>query len=226
MNTIQLSTTKREVFGKKVKNLRSKGLIPAVVYGRAFEAIAIQVPLKDFEATYKEAGESTVVQLIIGDEKYPVIIKDVVREPLKDALLHVDFYKVRLDEKITAAIPLNFIGEAPAVKELQGILVKSISELEVEAFPQDLPHSIDVDLATLIEMGSQIFIKDLKLSSKLTLKSDPESIIALVQQPVEEKAPETAPTIDDVQIGEKKEAVEGEEAVESEEPTAKEETKE
>lgn len=187
MQKVQLQAQMRAIIGRQVKSLRRQDLLPAVVYGHNFKPLSLQVPLKDFEKVYAEAGESTVVYLSVDGQDYPTIIHDVVRDPVSDRFLHADFYKVRLDEKITASIQLNFVGESPAVKELAGILIKNISEVEVEGFPQDLPHQIDVDISNLKELKSQILIRDLPISSKLEVKVGPESIVALIQEPISEE---------------------------------------
>src|SRR3989344_3294271 len=197
MEKIILQAEPRSIIGRQVKSLRRHGLVPAVVYGHDFKPLSIQVPLKDFERVYAEAGESTVVYLSVNGQDHPTIIHDVVRDALSDNYLHADFYKVRLDEKISAKIQLNFIGESPAVKGLGGILVKNMSEIEVEGFPQDLPHQIDVDISGLAELKSHIQVKDLPISSKLEVKAGPEAIAALIQEPISEeelKAQLEAPT--------------------------------
>lgn len=187
MQKIEIIAEPRIVTGGKVKTLRNEGLLPAVVYGPRFDPINIQIPIKEFESIYIKAGESTLVYLKVGDSVYPTIIHDVARDPLSDKFIHADFYKVRLDKKIHADIPLNFIGEAPAVKSYGGILVKNISELEVEGLPQDLPGRIDVDLSRLIELKSQFLVRDLVIPSNITLKNKIEDIIALIQEPISEE---------------------------------------
>ena len=187
MEKVTLQTQPRTIIGRQVKSLRKMGFVPAVVYGRGFKPISIQVTLKDFERVYAEAGESTVVYLKVNNQDYPAIIHDVTRDAVSDAYLHADFYKVRLDEKISARIELNFVGEAPAVKSLGGILVKNMSEIEVEGFPQDLPHEIAVDISVLAEFKSHILVKDLPISSKLEVKAEPEAIVALIQEPISEE---------------------------------------
>lgn len=221
VDKIQLKAELRDVTGRKVKAIRRAGFVPAVVYGRGLEPLIIQVPLKDFEKVYTEAGESTLVYLDVDSQSYPTIIHDVVKDPISDSLQHADFYKVRLDEKIHAKIPLNFVGESPAVKELAGILVKNVSELEVEGLPQDLPHDIKVDISSLKEFKDQILVKDLKISDKIVIEAKPEDIITLIQEPISEeelKAQLETPTVaaEDVEVI-KKEKVEEEAA---EEPAA------
>ncbi len=198
MEKITLQAEPRNIIGRQVKSLRRQGLVPAVVYGHDFKTLSIQVPMKELERVYAEAGESTVVYLNVNGQDHPTIIHDIVRDALSDKFLHADFYKVRLDEKIHAKIQLNFIGESPAVKGLSGILVKNMSEIEVEGFPQDLPHQIDVDISDMAELRSHIQIKDLPISSKLEVKAEPEAIVALIQEPISEeelKAQLEAPTV-------------------------------
>jgi large subunit ribosomal protein L25 len=187
MQKITLKAEKREVSGRKVKSLRRQGILPAVIYGHDFKSMPIQMPVKDFEKTYAEAGESTVVYLDVGGESHPTIIQDVALDSVKDSFLHADFYKVRLDEKIKAKIQLTFISESPAVENLGGILVKNISEIEVEGLPQDLPHEFEVDLSKLAEIGNQILVKDLLVSSKLKIHADQDAIVALIQEPISEE---------------------------------------
>ncbi len=232
MEKTKLKAETRDIVGRKVKALRKQGFVPAVVYGHDFKPISIQVLRKDFEKVYTEAGESSIVYLNIGDQDYPTIIHDVMLDPVTDKFLHADFYKVRLDEKITANIHLNFVGESPAVKDSDGILVKNISEIEVEGFPQDLPNQIDVDISTLKNFGDQISIEDLAISDKLKITNESDALVVLVQEPISEEelqAQLETPTsaAEDVEVIKKeKPEEEGEEGEEPQSETKKEEKKE
>ena len=214
MDKIALQAEPRNITGRGVKSLRREGFMPAVIYGHGFDSLPIQVPVRDFEKVYAEAGESSVVYLNLEEKNYPTIIQDIARDPVNDKFLHADFYKVRLDEKIKAKIPLNFVGESPAVRELAGILVKNISEIEVEGFPQDLSHQIDVDISGLAELKSHILVKDLLISNKLKVKAEPEAIVALVQEPISEEELKaqletpTAPLPEEVEVVKKEKAEE------------------
>lgn len=231
MEKITLRAEPRNITGRKVKSLRREGFVPAVIYGHGFESLPIQVPLKDFEKAYAEAGESSVVYLNLEKESYPIIIQEIARDPVSDKFLHADFYKVRLDEKIKAKIPFNFIGESPAVRDLGGILVKNISEVEVEGFPQDLPHQIDVDISSLKELKGHILVKDLSVSGKLEVKADPETIVVLVQEPISEEELKAqlevpvAPAPEEVEIVKKEKDEEEIPAAEEPTPAAKTEEK-
>lgn len=221
---VELEAQSRQVTGRKVKNLRAQGVLPAVLYGKGQEPLNLQVPVADFEKVLKVAGESTLVYVNVDGQSYPIIIHDVVRDPVKDSLLHADFYKVRLDEKIKTKVPVVFSGESPAVKGLGGIFVRNVNEMEVEAFPQDLPHEIGIDISTLANFGDQILAGDIKLGDKVKLLAGDEEIIATVQEPISEeelKASLEAPTTDVSAVEEiKKEEKPEEPAEEGEAPGA------
>ena len=209
---LELFVQKRVIMGKKVKSLRNSGYIPAVLYGKSQEAIPLQIPVKDFQKIFKEAGESTLVYVNVEKQSYPTLIHDVSRDGLSGDVIHADFYKVSLTEKIKTKVPVVFDGVAPAVTELKGIFVRNINELEVEAFPQDLPHEIKVDITSLKQFGDQVLVKDVKLGDKVKVLADEEAILALVQQPKSQEeldAELAAPTggVEDVEII-KKEKVE------------------
>ncbi len=158
---MDLAVTKREKFGKHTKALRKEGLIPAELYGHGVANLHLSVPVKEFAKVFKEAGESTVVTLLTEAGKKPALIHEVVRDALTSEVAHVDFYEVRMDEKIKTHVPLVFTGEAPAVKEKAAILNKSMSEIEVEALPNDLPHEFTVNLALLTDIDKSVYVRDL-----------------------------------------------------------------
>ncbi len=184
--------------GKKVGVLRKEGLIPAELYGHGIENIHLVVPGKEFNKVFKAAGSSTMVTLNLGKEKKSAMIHDIVRDTVKDDIIHVDFYQVRMDEKITARIPLEFVGESPAVKEKSAVINKSLAEIEVEAFPQDLPHSIKVDLGALDDIDKSIYVKDLVLPKGVTLDIDGDPVVATATEPLPEEVAVEAETAVDV----------------------------
>lgn len=221
---IELSASRREILGSKVSQLRKSGYVPAILYGKNQESIPLQIPVKDFQKTFESAGESTLVYVNVDGQSYPTIIHDIARDAVSDNILHADFFQVRLDEKIKAKVAVVFQGESPAVRDLGGIFVRNVNELEIEAFPQDLPHEIVVDMSQLKNIGDQILVKNLKLDTKLKITVDVEEIVATVQEPMSEaelaKALEApTATIEDVEVIKKEkeeEVFEGEtEAVEN-----------
>ena len=214
---LQLKTENRNVFGKKLKLYSKEGKLPAVLYGRGIETAPLFVSLKDFKKIWKEAGESTIINLESGNDKKPtsVIIHEVSVDPVKDELLHVDFYKVEMNKPIRAMITLVFEGVSPAVKELGEVLIKILREIEIEALPKNLPHEIKVDISKLAELGSQISICDLKIADGVKIISKKEEIVAIAEAPKEEKTEEATMTIADIEV-EKKGKKEEEGAVEAE----------
>ena len=183
-DTITLEAKGRDKAGSMLQSLRKEGQIPAVVYGHGVEPKMIALDERTFGKAYKAAGENTMFPLLIdGKKPVNVLIKDVQFHPLTNRFIHADFFEVRMDEEIEANIPLEFTGDAPAIRELGGILVKALDELEVSAFPQDLPHSIIVDLSSLATFEDIIKVKDLAVSAKVKVSLDPETVVALIEAP-------------------------------------------
>ncbi len=189
---ITLTAQKREVFGKKVKKLRQEGMIPAELYGRGVPNIHLSIPAKEFAKAYKEAGEHSVLYIEVDGQSHPVLVHDVHESSIKPEVLAVDFHEIRMDEKVKAHVPLLFQGEPPAVKELEGVLIKNMDEIEVEALPADLPHTIAVDLTGLKELDESIYVKDLPKSDKFEYVIDAETVVVSVTAPKEEEV-EAAP---------------------------------
>ncbi len=212
----QIQVQKREILGKKVKSLRKQGLIPAELYGRDFKNIHLAVSVKDFSKVLKEAGESSVIQLSFDGEKKEsvnVLIHDVAKNPTTDEFLNVDFYQVRMDEKITTSVPLKFTGEAPAIKEKNGILIKAIQEIEIETLPANLPQFLEVDLGKLNDIGVSFYVKDLKVNKEIKFLIEPETVIATITEAEKEEEAPKAASVEDVEIVGKKEKEEkGEES--------------
>ncbi len=221
MEKIELQAQKRESVGKSMNALRKDGFLPSVVYGHDFETVPIQIKYKDFESVFKAAGESTLINLKIGDKEEPAVIKEIQRNPVTDQIIHADFYKVSLKEKIKAKVPVIFIGESEAVKG-GGILVKTVSELEVEALPQDLPHELSVDISVLANFRDEIKVKDIAVSDKVKIHSNPDDVIALVQEPRKEEVEESAaPSVEEVEVIKKPSVAEAPADAKSAEPTEK-----
>lgn len=215
--TLSLNVKTRKVVGKGVKNLRKQGFLPAVVYGKGVEPQNLSVEATPFTKLYKEAGESTLIDMKV-DEAAPVkvLIQEVQTDPLTGNLSHVDFRQINMSEKIRAEVVLKFIGEAPAIKELGGTLVKSIDSIEIECLPADLVHEIDVDVSALKTFEDAIQIKDLKIPAGIKVLDDVNATIVTAEAPLTEeelKAELETPiteNVEQVQVVEK-EKKEGEE---------------
>ncbi len=177
---LELAAQTREQFGREVKALRAKGLIPAELYGHGIKNEHLSLIKKDFIKLFKKAGESSLVDLVVDGKKHPILINDVQHNPITDEIESVDLYQVRLDEKIRLKVPVSFIGEAPAVKEKGGILVKALSEIEVEALPADIPHQLDANLSELADIGSSIAVSALVIPKGVRVLVDPTFVVATV----------------------------------------------
>ena len=174
MEQIPLTAQKRTILGRKVKNLRKDGLIPAHVFGHKVKTEHIQVKVGDFAKVFEKAGETGIVDLAIDSQKKPVLIRNVQVHPVTDEPLHIDFYQVNLAEKVKVNVPLEVVGEAPAVEKKIGLLLTPVSEIEVEALPADLPEKIEVDVSKLEKDGKLIFLARFK--AKLIPKIDIDKI--------------------------------------------------
>ena len=219
MNRPSLKAEKREILGRKVKQLRQEGVLPANIYGKKVKSQAVQVKLVDFEKVFGLVGETGLVELVVNGKKRPVLIHNAQVDPVTDSVIHIDFLQVDLKEKVSAAVAIELSGEAPAEKEGKGTVVQYIDEIEVEALPANLPEKFEVNLSGLTEVDAAVQVKDLKVDkTKVEIQNDPGQIIVKVEPPrkVEEEAPpaeEEAP---------EEEAVPGEEVSEEREAKPKE----
>lgn len=213
-----LSANPRKITGRKIKSLRSQGFIPANVFGKDLKSQSLQVKAADFSKLYKEVGESTLIYLSIVGEKEdrPVMVHDVALHPVTDQILHIDFHQVNLKEKTTAQVEIKLTGESPAEKEKMGILVQQLSELEIEALPEDMPESIEVSIASLTTEGDTILVKDIKLSDKLTVKTDPLALVVKIE-PLAKEEPKEVPVVAPATEGEVAPTAEGEAPAKTEE---------
>lgn len=191
MQAIPLTAQKRTVLGRKVKQLRREGFIPAHVFGHKIKTIHIQVKESDFSKVFEKAGETGIIDLAVddssskakakGDQKRPVLVRNVQLHPVTDNPLHVDFYQVNLSEKVKVNVPLETVGESVAVEKKVGLLLTPVAELEIEALPTDLPEKIEIDVAKLGNVGDEIKVKDLKVDrSKIEIHAEEELVVAQI----------------------------------------------
>jgi len=181
--TINLKAKLRDIIGKKVKKLRAENLIPAVVYGHKIEARNLLVKYIDFARVFDKAGESAIVDLDVDGKKANVLIHDVQKDNMSGKFTHVDFFQVNMKEEVETEIPLEFVGESEAVKAHGGVLIKNMDAIEVKCLPADLPAKYEIDLSKLATFDDVIAVKDLKISDKVEIMLDPETVIALVAAP-------------------------------------------
>lgn len=184
---MDLPVQQRDIVGKKVRALRKEGLIPAELYGHGIANAHLSLPAKEFHKVLKAAGTTTVVNLLIGKEKKLAMIHDVARDAVSGDIIHVDLHQVRMDELVRAHVPIEFTGEAPAVKAYGAIVNKSLTEIEVEAFPQDMPHRIAVDLLPLDELDKTIYVKDIVPPKGVKFLADDDVPVATATPPAAEE---------------------------------------
>jgi len=186
MSNPTLQATTRTEIGHSVEQVRQEGMIPCVVYGGK-QNYNLKVPKIPFDKLYRQAGESTLVDLII-DEKttLPVLIHEFQRHPVTSEFDHIDFYEVDMKKEIITNIELHFIGEPPAVKEMGGTLVKNINDIEIKCLPGDLIHSVEVSLASLNNFDDSIHVKDLPVPANIKVLTPGDMLVAkVVEQEVE-----------------------------------------
>ena len=224
---LTLSAKIRKEVGRKVKNLRKSGILPAVLYGPKIKNQNLEVGIKEFEKAFQEAGENTLVSLELQGgkkETYLVLIHDLVRDSLTGSPLHVDLYQPSLEEKIEASIPVVLTGDSLAVKDLGGTLIKNIAEIRVKALPQNLPKEIVIDISGLKTFEDHILVKDLKFAEGVEIIREPSDIVVSVAQPEkveEELAKPVEEKVEEVKVVEKKEKPSEEEAKEGQPASAK-----
>ncbi len=181
MEQIPLTAQKRTVIGRKVKQLRKEGIIPAHVFGHKVKTIHVQVKAGEFHKVFEKAGETGIISLSVDSEKKPVLVRGIQVHPVTDEPLHIDFYQVNLSEKVKVNVPLEITGEAPAVEKKIGLLLTPVSEIEVEALPADLPENIQVDITKLENIGDEIRVKDLKIDrSKIEVQAEEDLVVASI----------------------------------------------
>ena len=191
--------------------LRQEGKVPAVFYGPKEENTPITINEGELLKVYNEAGESSVIILKEGDKEHEALIYDIQWNAVSGRPMHIDFYVIEKGKKIQVSVPVEFVGESPAVKTMGGILMKVMHEIEIEALPKDLPQDIKADISSLVNFDSKITAGDVVMPAGVTLISDKEEVIALVQEVKEvvEEAPMDLSSIEVEKKG-KEEPVEGE----------------
>ena len=187
MKRYKLKVEERKVLGKQVKKLRRDGILPCNIYGKGIKSTAVQVPQKDFDAVYKEAGVTGLVDVELGDKVTTVLIHNMQKD-FRGNVLHADFFQVNLKEKVKTMVPLEIVGEPKAVLDKIGLLMNILSEVEVEALPTDLPENIEVNVEHLANVDDQITVADLKIPAEVTILTEPEQVISKIGELVTKEA--------------------------------------
>lgn len=196
MPEVKLKALKRTVLGRKVKNLRREGLVPANVYGKKTKSVAVSLKKDELSKVFSEVGETGIVKLTVDDEKEerPILIQNIQRDPLTGEAIHIDLRQIILTEKITAKIPVELVGESPAVQQKLGILIQTASEIEVEALPMDLPEHFIVEVSRLVNVGDQVTLKDLAFDrGKIKSLVEEETVLVRIEPLAKEEKVEAPP---------------------------------
>jgi large subunit ribosomal protein L25 len=198
-DTYTLDALPRSVVGKKVRQLRVQGLVPAVIYGAKINSVSVQIPYRPLEVALRQAGGTHLININLDGTTHTVITRQVQRDILRGTIAHVDFLAVSADTLISAEVPVQFVGESPAVESRLGVLNTLLNSIEIEALPADLIDRIEVDLSALVNVGDSIHVRDLSFPERVQVNIDPDTMVARVSPLVvvteeEEEAETTEPT--------------------------------
>lgn len=186
-DSISLTVKKREAFGKKLASIRREGLVPAVLHNHGEESIHVSVDEAELAKVYAAAGKHNALELDLEGKKHTALVKDVDYEPAKSKMRHVVFQLVNANEKVEAEVPVEFVGDSPAVKA--GLQINEIVKtLEVRALPKDLVDKIEVDVSKLVEVGDVISVADVTAPQGVEIVTDPDQTLANIEEMVDREA--------------------------------------
>jgi large subunit ribosomal protein L25 len=221
---VELAAQKRTTIGRQVKQLRREGWVPAVMYGHGFDSVSLQFEERNLTKLLSHVGGSQLISIKVKGQKRPemALVRDVQRDVVKGNLLHVDFYRVDMAERLTTEIPLTMVGESPVIQRGEGIMLQGLSSVEVECLPGDLVDTIAVDLTDLEELDQGVFVRDLAIPAGIDVLTDPDEMIVRVVPLAEEEIIEEV-VEEELEVPEGEEVEVGEEAEAEEEEAAEEE---
>jgi len=187
MSEVVLEAERRQITGKQVRALRRQGRLPAVIYGHKVEPVPVTLDFHSTSQIMPRVSSSQLIKVHVkGGEKYTALVGELQRHPVTGALIHIDFRAVSLTEKLRTMVSIELVGESPAVKIYNGILVTGQDAIEVECLPADLPGRITVDISSLNEVGDAIHVRDLQISDKVEVLTDLNEMVILVTPPTVE----------------------------------------
>ncbi len=180
MERVELRAQSRTLVGKKVKQLRTEGWVPAVVYGPDLDSKPIVAEERAMSLALRDAGSTALIDLSVDEQLEPhvVLAREIQRDILTGRLLHVDFYQVRLTEKVKTTPRLEFVGESELVKTGEAVMIQAMTEIEVECLPTDLIDSVKVDISALETWDDTITVSDLPVPEAVTVLADPSDVVA------------------------------------------------
>jgi len=216
MTTLELQAEPRTTVGRGLKTLRDRGYVPSVLYGHGISSQPLQIEERALRLLLARGGGHNIVSLSIAGTKetHMVLMREVQRHPTRPLVLHVDFYRVVMTEKLQTHVPLVIVGEAPAVVDSMGALVQNLDRLEVECLPGDLPSSFEVDISILERTDQNITVGDIASPQGVEILDGPETVIislavARAEEEEEEEVEVEAPEAEDVEVVAKGRAAKG-----------------
>lgn len=180
MDKVVISASHREVLGKKVKEMRRDGKLPAVLYGKSLKPIAIIMDLKEATSILKATSSSSLLTIDLDGKEYTTLVRERQRDLIRGNYLHIDFLAVSLTEKVRAKVTITIEGQAPALETYESLLTTGLDRIEVESLPQDLPERITVDVSSLNEIGDGIYVRDIELPPNVETLHDMDDMIVVV----------------------------------------------
>jgi large subunit ribosomal protein L25 len=211
---MQLKASTRELLGKRARRLHGQGKLAAVVYGHNTTPTPLELDRLEFQKVFVKSGRTHLVDLVVDGKTEKVLVREIQTHPRRLGPIHVDFYQVNLEEKITVEVPVHLVGESAAVKRGDADVLQPIHTLRVECLPSDIPEAFEVDLTPLEEIESEFRVADLSVPKGVTVLLDPEELIVKIVHKREMKVEEEVPTAE-AAVGVEGEAVaEGEEGAE------------
>jgi len=214
---MQLKASTRTLLGKRSRRLHGEGKLAAVVYGHNTAATPIVLDRLEFQKIFLKSGRTHLLDLVVdGDRTEKVLIREIQTHPRRLGPIHVDFYQVSLEEKITVEVPVHLIGESAAVKRGDADVLQPIHRVRVECLPTDIPEAFEVDLTPLEEIESELRVSDLVVPKGVTVLDEPDDLVVKIVHKRELKVEEEVPAAEAALVGE------GEEAAEEGAPAAEE----
>ena len=191
--TMTIEVQPRQETGKNAnRRARYAGKIPAVVYGGGKESVAIEVDRKTLVDTMKgHGGENPIFLLKLGDKERHAMIRHMQVDPVSRQVIHIDFQRVQMDQKVRVAVPVELVGTAYGVKTEGGMLDFVTREVHVECLPGDIPKHLECDVTNL-HVGQHVEAKDLPLPEGVTLLDEPDRVIVALGHSRLEAAPAAA----------------------------------
>jgi large subunit ribosomal protein L25 len=196
MEKVVIEASERKVTGKQVRALRREGKLPGVLYGHNFKSLAISMDLREASKALASVSSSSIINIHVDGKEHSALVREKQRDYIRGTLKHVDFQVVSLTEKLRTKVGIVLVGLSPAVKDLNGIVVTNLDELEVECLPQYLPEKITVDISKLAKIGDGFYVRDVDIDKNVEVLTHPDEMIVVVSLIKTEEEPVAAAAVE------------------------------